>query len=42
MSYFIDAQISTLKGEPALYKVMKVHDAFEGEASSKIGKAKAG
>ncbi len=38
MSYVVDGQVSTVKGEPALYKVTEVHDALEREASSKIRK----
>jgi hypothetical protein len=32
MAYVVDVQVSTVKGEPALYKVTKVHEAFEREA----------
>jgi hypothetical protein len=38
MSYVVDGEVSTAKGEPALYKVTKVHDAIEREASSKSKK----
>lgn len=35
MAYVVDGQVSTVKGEPALYKVTQVHDAIEREAPSK-------
>jgi hypothetical protein len=29
MAYIVDGEVSTLKGEPALYKIHEVHDAIE-------------
>jgi hypothetical protein len=38
MAYIVDGEVSTAKGEPALYKVTMVHDAVEREAPRKTRK----
>jgi hypothetical protein len=38
MAYVVDGQVSTARGEPALYKVTVVHDVIDRGASSKTRK----
>lgn len=40
MSYIIDGEVSTARGEPALYKIAKVHESIGPTLSRKARKRK--